>query len=98
MLTDWFAECGALLRITDCGFETGLSYADCARGYVDASDFKRAHHLFEAIAFGAADQVCRGDRDVFEQHFAGVYSFVAQLVEVAADGWAAVGLFDGEHA
>ena len=50
MLADWFAECGALLRVTDCGLESGLPYSDGARGYVDASDFERTHHLFEACA------------------------------------------------
>src|ERR1700721_2665620 len=98
MLADWFAERGALLRVADCGFESGLPYSDRARGDVDASDFERAHQLLEAGAFDAADQIYRGHGDVFEQDFAGVDSFVAQLVEIAADGGAAVTLLDREHA
>ena len=92
MLADWFAECGALLRVVDCGLEGSLPYSDGARGYVDASDFERAHHLFEACAFDAADQVSCGDADVVEEDFAGVDSFVAQLVEVPADGRTAIAL------
>jgi len=32
MLADWFAECGALLRVADCGLERCLPYSDGARG------------------------------------------------------------------
>ena len=49
-------------------------------------------------AFDAADQIGGGHGDVVEEDFAGVDAFVAQFVEIAADGGTAIALLDGEHA
>ncbi len=82
MLADRLAEGGALLRVANRVLERRLPDADRARRDVDPADFERAHHLLEALALPAADQIAGRHLELLEQHLAGVDSLVAEFLEL----------------
>ena len=98
VVRDRLAEGLALLRVLDRLFERGARDAEAAGGDVEPLGFEAGHHLLEALAFLAADQVGRRNGEVLEMQLAGFDRLVAHLVDVAADGQAGRALFDDEGA
>ena len=63
-----------------------------AGGDVDAADLDAVHHLVEALARLAAEDLVGGDPVALEDRLGGVDALVAHLVDLAGDGDALGGL------
>ena len=88
MLADRLAERLAPLRVANGLFERRARDAEPARRDVDPLGFEARHDVLEPFAFHSADQIRRGHGKIVEMQLAGFDSFVAELVDVAADGQA----------
>ncbi len=86
MFRDWLSKRRASLRITDGFVERRARDAQASRGNVNPFRFETRHHLLEAFAFHAANQIFRGDWEILKMQFACFNAFVAQFIDVAAHG------------
>ena len=69
--------------------ERALGDADAAGRDVDPADLDARHHLLEALALGAAQQVGGGHAVVGEHQLRGLDALVAQLLQLRRHGQAA---------
>src|SRR5690606_3831754 len=89
---DGLAERAALLGVADGEFEGAQGDAAAAGGDVDAADLDAVHHLVEAAAGGAAEDLAGGGAVAAEDHLGGVDALVAHFVDLAGDGEAGLDL------
>ena len=75
----------ALLRVPDRFLERALGHADRAGRHVDASDLDARHHLVEALALFASEEVLNRDREVVEDELRRFDALVAELLDVRGD-------------
>src|SRR5579875_814787 len=98
MLRDRFAERHPLPRVADRFLKRRLRHAEPARGDIQPLGFESGHRLGETLAFGAADQVLRGNGKVFKVQLAGLHGFISELIDVAAHHQSGRALLDDEGA
>ena len=77
-----------LLGVPHREFEGANADPARARGHVDPADFDAVHHLEEALAGLAAEDVVGAGPVAVEDQFGGVDALVAELVDLAGNGQA----------
>ena len=85
MLGDRLAKGGALLRISDGELKSALRHAARARRYVHPADLDTIHHVGEAEAGSAAEDVVGLRPIAVEDELGGVDALVAHLVDLSGD-------------
>ncbi len=86
MLRDWFSESGAALSITDGFVKRRARNAQTARCNIYPFSFQARHHLLEAFAFHAANQIFTRHREILKMQFTSFDALIAQLIDVATHG------------
>src|SRR5664280_1126933 len=92
VLGDLLAEGLALLGVLDAELEGPQPHPARTRGDVDAADLDAVHHLVEALAGDAAEDLAGRRPVVLQNEFGGVDALVAHLLDLAGHGQSGSGL------